>query len=272
MLPFSDPNLYPNPLACWLLAGAAVIIVGIAKSGFGGGVGVIATPLFIFAFGDPKLAVGALLPLLIAADIFSVWHHWKKWDPRNLIKLLPGSVLGIAAGAALIWWMGELSESGERWMKFAIGIICILYVVGDVIKARFAPNWHFEPKHTNGAVFGSAAGITSTLAHAAGPVITIFLIGQKITKQTFIGTCVIYFFIINNIKLIPYATLGLIDTSTLWYGLWLLPLVPLGTFCGARLNRLMSEKAFKTAIMVIVTLSGIDLMLGKSMLLRALGM
>ncbi len=269
MVPFVDQ---PNPIASWLLAGTAVVIVGVAKSGFGGGVGVIATPLFIFAFGDPQLAVGALLPLLIIADIFSVCHHWRKWDAANLRRLLGGSLIGIAAGAGLIWWLGELSESGESWMKFAIGVICVLYVVGDFIKARFAPNWHLRSTMTTGSAFGSAAGLTSTLAHAAGPVITIFLIGQRITKQAFIGTAVIYFFIINLVKLVPYFSLGLIDTSTLAYGLWLVPLVPVGTFAGSRLNRLMTEQAFKTTIMVIVLISGIDLMLGRSMLLRVLGM
>lgn len=269
MIPFADQ---PQPLVSWLLAGAAVVIVGIAKSGFGGGVGVIATPLFIFAFGDPKLAVGALLPLLIAADIFSVYHHWGQWDKPNLARLLPGSLIGIALASLVLWRLGSLDEAGRHWLKFSIGVVCVLYVLGDFIKNRFASKWHLKPTYKNGSAFGGAAGIVSTLAHAAGPVIAIFLIGQNMAKAAFIGTAVIYFFIVNNVKLIPYFSLGLIDTGTLWYGLWLVPLVPLGTFAGSRLNHVMSEKAFKRTIMVIVLLSGIDLMLGKSLLQRLLGM
>ena len=41
-------------MAVWAgvaLAGLGVIILGISKSGFGGGVGIVAVPLFALAFG-----------------------------------------------------------------------------------------------------------------------------------------------------------------------------------------------------------------------------
>ncbi len=56
--------------------------------------------------------------------------------------------------------------------------------------------------------------------------------------------------------------LGMIDTSTLGFGLWLLPLVPVGTYAGAHLNRVMSEDLFRNVIMGIVLLTGLKMIMG----------
>ena len=61
-----------TPLWLALVAlGVSVIIIGIAKSGFGGGVGILAVPLTAAAL-NADTAVGVLLPLLIAGDMFAV--------------------------------------------------------------------------------------------------------------------------------------------------------------------------------------------------------
>ena len=253
------------------MAAAAVLVIGIAKSGFGGGVGILAVPMFVWAMG-PKLGLGAMLPLLIAADIFSVFHHWGKWDRPNLKVLMPGSIIGIVVGAGILSWLllgaaqaeGATSQlaAAERKMKVAIGVICVLYVISSVVRARYAPHWKWKASWWAGSASGWMAGVVSTLAHAAGPVITIFFLGQHLTKEKFIGTAVIYFFIINTIKLVPYSLLGMIDTSTLGYGLWLLPLVPVGTYAGAHLNRVMSEELFRNLVMGIVFLTGLKMIMG----------
>jgi uncharacterized membrane protein YfcA len=213
-----------------------------------------------------------MLPLLIAADIFSVFHHWGKWDRPNLRVLMPASIIGILIGAGILGWLllgdGEAGapksqlEAAERKMKVAIGAICVLYVLSSIVRARYAPNWKWTANWYSGSVSGCLAGIVSTLAHAAGPVITIFLLGQHLRKEKFIGTAVIYFFMVNTVKLVPYALLGMIDTSTLGFGLWLLPLVPVGTYAGAHLNRVMSENVFRNMVMGIVFVTGLKMMFG----------
>lgn len=264
-------SLTSLPASHWAMAAAAVLVIGIAKSGFGGGVGILAVPMFVWAMG-PKLGLGAMLPLLIAADIFSVFHHWGKWDRQNLKVLMPGSMIGIVVGAAILAWLllgagnSEAPTSqlaaAERKMKVAIGAICVLYVVSSLVRARYAPNWRWTANWWTGSTSGWLAGVVSTLAHAAGPVITIFMLGQHLTKEKFIGTAVIYFFMVNTLKLVPYAFLGMIDTSTLGFGLWLLPLVPVGTYAGAHLNRVMSEDLFRNVIMGIVLLTGLKMIMG----------
>jgi len=268
-IPFADA---PQPAASWLLAGAAVVIVGIAKSGFGSGVGIVAVPMFLFAFPDNAEAIGALLPLLIAADILSVYHHWGTWDRPNLRVLAPGTLVGLVGGGALMWWMmgagwppwasdgGDAMDAAEHRLQIAVGVVCVLYVLADQVKARFASGFIYRAGYVGGSTAGFFAGVVTTVAHAAGPVITIYLLGQHLAKQRFVGTAVIYFFTVNLIKQASiYPLLGLTRVDTLWAGLWLLPLVPLGTWLGTRLNRVMSEKVFRATILVITLASGLKL-------------
>lgn len=54
-----------------LVASIAVLFIGLSKAGFGGGLGVLTTPLCVLAFGA-RDAIGILLPLLCAGDAFSL--------------------------------------------------------------------------------------------------------------------------------------------------------------------------------------------------------
>ncbi len=266
-MPFADS---PHPALSWALAGAAVVIIGIAKSGFGGGVGIIAVPMFIYALDSPAKGIGTLLLLLIAADIFSVYHHWGTWDKLNLKRIYPASLVGIAIGAMMLAAFTTRADGGavaqtagsERALKLIVGIIAAAYPLLDQVKARYAAHWSIKPTWLAGSIAGLTAGVASTLAHAAGPVTSIYLLGQHMDKQRFIGTSVIYYFTINSIKVVPYLILGLIATDTFVLQLMLLPLIPVGTFTGTRLHRIMSEKVFRNVIMVLIFVTGLQMITG----------
>ena len=244
----------------WALLALAVIVIGVAKSGFGGGVGIVAVPMFVIAAGDSQKAIGLMLPLLILADVFSVGHHWKKWDNHNMKLLSVGTLVGIGTGSLCLAWFNSI-DTGEKWMRFSIGWICVFYVVADQVRRRWAPNLSLSANWVTGSIAGLLVGITSTLAHAAGPVAAIYFLGQHLKKNLFIGTTVFFFFFVNTIKLIPYGLLGLIDSSSLLQGLMLAPLVPVGTYLGAILNRKMSETVFRTIILVIVLITGVRMVM-----------
>ena len=276
------PNI--PPLLGWTLAALGVVILGVAKSGFGGGVGIVAVPMFAIAFGAQR-GTAILLPLLIAADIFSVYHHWGNWDKSVLKILTPGTLFGIAAGSIILWiivvgpvwpWSYDWTHSAAALstqsaaaknksaeiLNLITGLVSVLYVVLDQIRIRLAPKWHFKPNQGTGFIAGGAVGIISTLAHAAGPVAAIFLLNQNLPRAAFMGTTVIYFFGLNTIKLIPYTAIpGLINWNSILVGLVLIPFAPLGTFLGAWLCKRMSEKIFRNTILIITFLSGMQLVL-----------
>jgi len=241
-----------------LLAVAGVLFIGLAKAGFGGALGMLTTPLCIVAFGargkGPAFALGVILPLLCAGDLFALYHYWGKWERRNLRVLLPGVVIGVTAGALLI---GRFTP---RQLNFCIGLIAIAFVLFQLARKKFAVlGGRLNPTSTTGLPFGIAAGVTSTFSHGAGPVVSIFLMAQHLPKEVFMGTQVLLFTWINWIKLPFFTATGIITRETVIAGLWFLPIIPLGIWLGLWMNRKLSEAMFLKVAYGLLLLAGLYL-------------
>jgi uncharacterized membrane protein YfcA len=251
--------------ASWIFAVIGVLFIGLSKAGFGGGLGMLTTPLCALAFG-PKAAIGILLPLLCAGDAFSMYHYWGKWDRRNLQFLLPGVIIGVFLGVQLI------DRFSERQFKAIIGVLAVVFVVFQFVKEYiFRAEGTFSPNHRLGVPFGIGTGVTSTFAHGAGPVVSMFLIPQRLPKELFVGTNVLIFFWVNWIKM-PFFVLdrtlmdlpllapeALITGTTLKMTLLYLPLVPLGVWLGVWLNRRIPETLFLKFVYALTFITGVQL-------------
>ena len=244
-----------------LIASLGVLFIGISKAGFGGGLGILTTPICVLAFGAeghaPTFAVGTLLPLLCAGDAFSLWHYWGKWERKNLKYLLPGVVVGVVVGVQL------MDRFSPRQTNFAIGVLALSFVTFQLVKERiFRAEGAFAPNHAIGIPCGIGAGITSTFAHGAGPLVSVFLIPQRMPKEIFVGTTVLVFTCINWIKMPFFVAQGIITRETLLMGLYYFALVPLGVWLGVWLNRRFSERMFLKVVYVLVFLAGLQLIFG----------
>ncbi|MCA9960671.1 MAG: sulfite exporter TauE/SafE family protein [Anaerolineales bacterium] len=253
-------SLPDYPMLFWVTAVAAVILVGIAKAGFGGGVGVIATPLMALTIPVAD-AAALLLPLLILIDLISIRHYWGQFDRPSLKVLLPSAIIGIALGTLFF----QTFSDNERALKLGIGILAILFVLyrlgqtalqGAVIGKRLPGSV--------GHLLGALAGFTSTLAHAGGPPVTIYLLPQKMPRTLFVGSTVIFFTIVNLVKLIPYSLLGLIQVGNLTTILLLSPLCFLGVRLGLWLNEHFTDLWFNRLVYTLLLLTGIQLVVGQS--------
>jgi uncharacterized protein len=95
---------------------------------------------------------------------------------------------------------------------------------------------------------------------------TIYLLSQKLSPTLFVGTTVVFFAATNFVKLIPYGYLGLLRVGNIWTSLLLAPLCYLGIRLGIYLNRHFSEICFKRIICAGLFLTGIQLIMGKSLI------
>ncbi len=241
--------------AIWLAA-LAVTFIGVSKAGFGGGLGMLTTPLCVLAFGA-KDAIGILLPLLCAGDAFSLYHYWRKWERKNLHYLLPGVVVGVVIGVRLI------DRFSPRQLNFAIGVLAVSFVVFQLVKEKlFRAKAAFVPNHWLGVPCGIGAGITSTFAHGAGPLVSLFVIPQRLPKEVYVSTTILIFTWINWIKLPFYFHSEIINRRTLGTSLMFFPLVPLGVWLGIWLNRKVSEALFSRLVYCFTFVTGLQLIFG----------
>ncbi|HSH94597.1 MAG TPA: sulfite exporter TauE/SafE family protein, partial [Roseimicrobium sp.] len=179
---------------------------------------------------------------------------WGKWERKNLIYLLPGVVVGVLIGVQLV---GMFSP---RQLNFSIGVLAVLFVTFQLVKEWiFAKEGAFDPNHKIGIPCGIGAGITSSIAHGAGPVVAVFLIPQQLPKEVYVGTTVLIFSIINWIKMPFFVGNHLITMETFWMSLKFLPLIPVGVWLGVWLNRRFSEKGFLKVVYAFTFITGIQL-------------
>ena len=257
--------MFPEyPTEFWVLA---VVFVGIAKAGFGGGVGVVATPLMSLVIPVAD-AAAIMLPLLIACDVFAVAHYRKTFDRRSIKLLVPGATVGIAVGAAFFGYFA----SNERVLQIGLGILAALFVVYQVVRGALTEAIAKRHPHAaEGVLMGAAAGFTSTLAHAGGPPATIYLLPQKLPREVFVGTTVIFFATINQIKLIPYIGLDLLTVGHLGTIAVLAPLSYVGVKLGIFFNTRFTDLWFNRIVYTILLVTGIQLILGKSVIKALVG-
>jgi uncharacterized membrane protein YfcA len=253
-------SLPDYPALFWVTAVTAVLLVGIAKAGFGGGVGVIATPLMALTIPVAQ-AAALLLPILILIDLISIRHYWGKFDRASLKILLPSAIAGIALGSL---FFSSLSHN-EQLLKTGIGILAVLFVLyrlGQTALQSAITEKKLPP--AVGIGLGTLAGFISTLAHAGGPPVTIYLLPQKLPRQLFVGTTVVFFTIVNLIKLIPYSLLNLIRVGNLSTILLLTPLCFLGVWVGLWLNQRFTDLWFNRLVYTLLLLTGIQLIMGQN--------
>ncbi len=148
-----------------------------------------------------------------------------------------------------------------------------------LIAGTFAINYYLgfvalEPRGRHvpaGTFWGAIAGYTSFLAHAGGPPLVIYLLPQRLDKTIFVGTTVIFWAVVNYVKLIPYAWLGQFDSENLATALLLCPLAPLGMWLGLRLHRLIPQLLFYRICYALTLLVGLKLVWDGARLGRLFG-
>lgn len=246
------------PASSIFLIIAGILLMGFSKAGFGGGLGILTTPLCVLAFErmhkPPAFAIGFVLPLLILADAASVWHYRRNWELSNLKFLMPGVVIGVLIGVRLI------DRFSPHQLNVAIGAISMGFVLFQLAKEKiFAAEGKFAPNHTVGVPCGVVAGITSTFANGAGPVISMFLIPQNLPKMIYVGTNALIFCCINWIKFFIFVPKGIITRETLLYGAAYVPVIPIGVWLGVLLNRRVPERWFIRLVYLFTFLTGLHL-------------
>jgi uncharacterized membrane protein YfcA len=250
------------PTAFWITATIAILFIGVSKAGFGGGVGAIATPLMALTIPVAD-AAAILLPILIVADIFSLRHYHASYDRKSIVLLLPGALVGIVLGSVFFGYF----SSNERVLRMGLGIISLTFVAYQVSRALIHGRLEkSRPPAAAGVALGAAAGFTSTLAHAGGPPATIYLLPQKLPRHIFVGTSVVFFALVNVIKLVPYGMLGLLQIGNLSTILVLAPLTYVGVGLGIYLNRRFTDVWFNRLIYTMLVITGLELTTGRNLI------
>jgi uncharacterized membrane protein YfcA len=229
----------------WFHAAAipAIFVLGLAKGGFGS-VGILVVPILSLAV-SPVQAAGITLPILILSDFVALASYWGEWDRRVLAIMLPGALVGIAIG----WWTA--AWVGEEEIRLILGSVSVAFALNYWLRQRrdITPR---AADPVKGALWGALSGFTSFVSHAGGPPYQIYVAPLRLEPRVFAGTLVIFFFIVNALKLIPYFFLGQFSAENLLTSAALLPVSIPATFLGVWLIRRIDAKRFYEVIYFLI--------------------
>jgi hypothetical protein len=237
-----------------LLAVVALIglMIGFGKAGVAGTTGPFVTVLTALVF-PADVALGLLLPMLIVADGFAMAAYWRRWDMTPLRRLLLAAVIGIAIGTITINSVDETVL--RRLIALSILAFAALFVLthGARMPVTAERPWAFAA--------GTTSGFVSTVAHSGGPPIVAYLMSTKTEPVRLVGTTVIYFTVVNLIKVPGYFLAGLFDgqlilsTAPAWIS------VPLGIALGKRLVHKINTALFERLILILLVAGALVLFL-----------
>lgn len=261
------PGASAKPAAYVAAAVVAVMLVAVSKGGFGSGLGMLSVPVMMLV-APATSVLPMMLPVLIACDILAIREYPKFYSREAIVRLAPGAVAGLLIGWGLLWWLSQPGNEGlrarnEAYLRLGIGALCVIFValwgVTQWLRRHEGERPPWRPTWLGGTVAGVPSGVTTMLAHAAGPVFTMYLLPQGLDRRSFVGTTVRYFFVFNLLKIPLFLTIP--GAARLSWGvfkseLWMLALAPLGVWAGRWLNDRLSQRWFNWFLYFFLTLAG----------------
>jgi uncharacterized membrane protein YfcA len=115
----------------WFYAAAipAVVLAGLAKGAFGGGMAGFAVPLMALTVA-PTQAAAIMLPILMVMDALGLYAYWGLWDKRVMRVILPAGLVGTVLG-----WL-TFRFLADYWLRILLGVISISFVVYNVLPQK----------------------------------------------------------------------------------------------------------------------------------------
>ncbi len=238
-------------LTVLLIGCIAGILVGFSKTGVPAA-GIVIVPIMAAIF-PAKESIGVLLPMLISADILAVWYYKHHADQTELLRLLPGCLVGMLIGFML------LSLVNSEKLNLVLGVLTLALLLLEWLRERLDLDG-IAQQSLLPFIFGGLAGFATTISNAGGPIISIFLVIRGFSKELFMGITAWFFLIVNLAKLPLFYQLHLITHEALIFDLLMLPSIGIGIFAGVKLLPKIPQNLFNQFIYVISAIAAFQLL------------
>ncbi len=234
--------------AILVLLGAG-LITGFSKFSVGG-MGMLILPVLMIAYAGPE-ALGILVPMYILTDLVVVALYRQAVNWNVLLRLLPLQILGMVLGS---WLLADLNAATFSWLIGSI-IIGMLLLSGWL--ERHDSGFMRHPAMAPSV--GLVAGVISMVASAAGPLLSLYMLEQKLSKAAYISTRAWSFLCIDLAKIPLLMGLGYVNLETTLLGVKALPAVAVGALLGFWTLRRLELAQFKWLIRGMAAVAAIKL-------------
>jgi uncharacterized membrane protein YfcA len=231
----------------WALGLFCAFMIGMAKTG-APGVGTMIAPLVVMTVGDARYAAAWAVPILSTADIFAVSYWRRHAQAMKLFSMIPWVAAGMIGGAVALTWSEPVLR---KTIGFIVVSMVVIYLWRKTRPASQVPG--------RAPFYGVATGFASTVANAAGPVMNMYLISQRLPKEQFVATGAWFFLVVNFAKMPIYAWHNLFSRQSLLFDLCMVPAVLGGALAGLWILRRIPQQLFDFLVIALTAVSTIFL-------------
>ena len=230
------------------LVGLIVVFAYTVVGTTGFGASITSVPLLVHL-----LPLTSVVPMMVVLDLFAglliVGRNFGSIERRELLRLLPFMLVGIALGATL------LVSAPERLLLLGLGIAVLAFAAwslwGRQPSGRIAPWWSFP--------LGTVGGVFSALFGTGGPIYTIYFARRIDDKHRLRATISTVIFLSALARLAAFVAAGVYARDLLLLIALMLPCMLLGLHVGSRLHHRLPAKQVIRLIWSLLLVSGSSL-------------
>jgi len=238
----------PWPTLVFAAAVVALAYVVYGLTGFGASI--IAIPFLAHIF-PLRFAVPMMLLFDIGAGLLLGLQHRRIVDWRELLRLSPWLLIGMAFG------LGLLVQAGESLLLLLLGGFVLAYASWSLL-VRAA----VKPTSTGWAVpAGLLGGAFTSMFGTGGPIYTIYLLRRISDKNVLRASISMLILCAGLVRLVMFTSSGLYQQAGLLaMAVLLMPAAFLGFLGGSRLHARLPQQRAQQAVWALLILGGVSLL------------
>jgi uncharacterized membrane protein YfcA len=237
----------PIVLACVFIFGVGGLFKGIVSLGLP----LILLPLLLLVV-DIRTAVALMMVPLIVSNLVQAIEGEgfaaivkRFWAP--LVLIAAGTIVGTILFAKL----------DQHILQLSIGILAILFATASLVQPGLSISAASE--RWLGPLVSLVSGVIGGMSTFFGPILTIYLVGLHLPRDTFVKTIALFYFVASMALLIGGASQG--TTDIVLVAASALAMIPTyaGMIIGRSVRQRIDPDRFRNLVLVVVWVSGANM-------------
>lgn len=241
----------PVSLPVILVCAGALLAGGLVKGTISLGLPLIALPLMMLVIDVKTAVVLLMVPLLGSNLVQGIEGKGTLALARRFWPLLACLAVGTLIGSAL------LAALDRRTLLLTIGPLAIVFSTASLLRPNLSIPPAMEPWLA--PPVGFASGVIGGMSTLFGPILTIYVVGLHLPRDTFVKAMGLIYVVASGFLLIGGASHG--TAGPLLLTLSALSMIPvyLGMLIGQRIRHRINPSLFRNLVLGVVWLTGLNM-------------